>query len=130
MTCCEFVVGALAGQERPDATDPRAVKGRAIFVFAVPIVVVPVPRWSHGSLRFEPRVDDPDGVTDSWVVWGTKAEAHVRQRIRADELHGGQRATSGRPVLDRHEPLEWRRRVRGLRGHDAHVVAADAHLTS
>ncbi len=39
----QFVVGALAGQQRPGAADAGAVERRAVGVFAVAVVVVAVP---------------------------------------------------------------------------------------
>ena len=48
---CQFVVGALASQQRPPTANSRSVEGRTIFVLAVSIIIVAMPRYPGGRLH-------------------------------------------------------------------------------
>src|SRR5688572_1206285 len=58
----ELVVATLASQERPAATDSRAVEWSAIGVFAVSIALISMPDGTSWRLHFEGRVDHLHGV--------------------------------------------------------------------
>ena len=100
----QFVVGALAGEQRPAAADPRAVKRRAILMLAIAIVVVAMPGGARRRLDLEQCVDDFDRVAHARVVGRAQAEAHQGQRVRADQMTGVARVLGGRDVLDTTRP--------------------------
>src|SRR5580692_1215090 len=122
-------MGALTGQQRPGPSDSCAVERGAIFVFAVAVAIVAIPRWTVRKVYAEKLIDDLDGVQDSRIVGRAQAEADERERIRTDNLLRGCIRTIEVTILDGHEAQQgrggsvlvgWRR--------DADVVTFDSDL--
>ena len=58
----ELVVCALAGQQRPCATDPRAIEGLAVGMFAVRVALIPMPGWPARRVHLERGVNHLDRI--------------------------------------------------------------------
>src|SRR5205085_7625927 len=61
----ELVMRALTGEQRPPSADTRAIEGRAIFVLAVAIVVVSIPRRARMRAAAEQGIDNANGIENS-----------------------------------------------------------------
>ena len=86
-------MGALAGQQRPGATDAGSVERPAVGVFAVPVTLIAMPRRTARRVDLERRVDDLHRVHDARIICRAQPEAHERERVEAD--HQGRRS---RPI--------------------------------
>src|SRR5580692_524680 len=125
-------MGAFSGEQRPGAADAGAVKGGAVFVFAIAVAVVAIPAGALRQLDGQQGVDGANRIHDARVVGGTQAEANQCQRVGADDVVGAFTILAAvlvrRTVLDGNEALcGGRGRVSDGRG-DADVVAVDAKL--
>ncbi len=121
-------MGALAGQERPGAAGPSPVEGPAIIVLAVAVPIVAIPHRTLRQIDLQQGIDCAHCVEDTWIVGGTHAEAHERQRVRAGQERRRPVVVARGPVLDRHEPFERRGGIARVRRRDTDVVALKPEL--
>src|SRR4051812_16691556 len=122
----ELVVCALAGQQRPCATDPGAIEGLAVGMFAVRVPLIPVPSWPARRVHLQGGINHLDSIEYARVVRGSKAESYECERI---EVHHQRRWPGGFSrwaVLNRDETLTRRSGICLIGTRNAHVVAVDA----
>src|SRR6267154_3954563 len=119
---------ALAREQWPRPTDPRAVEWRAICMLAVTVVVVPIPAGAMRKLDLEPRINHFDRVQNPGVIGGPQSESHQRQRVGADNLRRLLQTFSGRPVFDGNESLGRRSSAVRFGRRNSHIVTFDPDL--
>ena len=96
---------ALAGQQRPGATDAGSVEWPAVRVFPVSITLIAMPNRTARRVDLERRVDDLYRVHDARIICRAQSEAHERERVQADHQGRWSLRLIRRPVLDRHESV-------------------------
>ena len=124
----ELVVCALAGQQRPGATDAGSVEWPAVRVFPVPVPLIAMPHGTARRVDLERRVDDLHRVHNARIICRAQPEAHERECVQADHQGRWSHRLIRRPVLDRHESVTRGRGIRPIRHRHADVIAVDAVL--
>src|SRR5215831_4805386 len=117
---------ALARKKRPATSDAGTIERAAIVVFPITISVVTVPNRSCPGLGPQNRIDDPNGVHDSWIIGSAYTKTDQRQRVWADDGRCVGGTLIRRPILDRHKTVVWRWRVGHIGRRDAYVITFDA----
>ena len=115
----DLVMAALAGQERPAASDAGAVEGAAVRMLAIAVAEIAVPHRPRRRVGAQQRIGELERSEDQRVVGAAQPEAHELQEFGADLLVAAQPAVAA-PVADRHD----RGAGAGL-GHDAGRRDAD-----
>ena len=64
----KFVVCAFARQQRPCATDPRAVKGFTVCMFAVRVALIAMPGRTPRRIHLERGINDFHGTDDARII--------------------------------------------------------------
>src|ERR1700733_701576 len=126
----QFVMGALAGEERPDAALAVGVERAAIGALAIAIPVVAEPAGTLGQVALEDGIDDFEGINHERVVGAADAVADQFEEAGVDNFAGFELiALAGRTVVDVNFLGPGAFAEDGfaiLRRADAHVVALDA----
>ena len=124
----QFVVRALAGQQRPDTADAGAVIRAAVVVLAVAVAVVAPPAR---SVRQIDRSTWSITFTVSTMRGSSAARSPKRTSASASVLISSSASTCARPgeaIAHLHRAAQFGARLAGHLGRDAHVVAGDADL--
>ncbi len=120
----EFVMRALAGEQRPGPADSGAVEGRPVRMLAIAVAIVAPPARPRRQVDLEQGVDDAQRVADARIIRRPQPEPHQRQRVRAHHRGGALQAMVGRAILDRHEAVDRakcrRPRRRARSAHSSH----------
>ena len=121
----ELVVRALAGQERPGASNACSVIRTSVGVFTVSVALIPMPGGAARRFHLQGRINDFDGAQDPRIVRRAEPEPDERERVETD--HQGRRTGRliRRPVLDRDKPLTRRRGIAVIGLRDPDVIPVD-----
>ena len=72
----QFVMAALTGQDRPAASDARAVESAAVLFLSIAIVIVAAPARTLRQIVLENVIHDSDGVPHERIVRCADAQSH------------------------------------------------------
>src|SRR5208283_3692044 len=103
MSSRKLVMGAFTRQQRPRASLSGAVECGTIFVFAVAVTVVAIPRRALGKFHAQKFVDDLNRVQYSGIIRRAQTEAYQSQGIWADDFHRPHTRRSQGTILDGNE---------------------------
>jgi hypothetical protein len=97
-----FVVTALAGEDRPGVPLARSIVGAAVGLLTVSVEEIPAPARAAGKVTLRRRVIHLDGIQNDGIVRRTNAQTHEMQKITADDLASRTpHATTGRGYFQR-----------------------------
>ena len=82
----EFVMAALAGQNRPGAADARSIESAAVILLPIAIVIVAAPARTLRQVALEHAIDDFDRIAHDGIVRRTNAQPHQVKKIAADNV--------------------------------------------
>ena len=128
MASSEFVMGTLAGQQRPRPPYPPALKSVAIRSLAVTVMVVAPPKRAEGCVDLQDSVDDPQRVLHGRVVGTTDSIANQFEETGVHDLFGRELHRSAGRLVCQHKGAAVRVLVHTLinvAGVDADVVTGD-----
>ena len=121
----KLVVRALAGQERPRASDAVSVEWSSVWVFTIPVSLIPVPHRPARRLHLERGIDHLNGAQDPRIVRSTKAKAYESKCVETDDERRGTRRLIRWAILDGDEAQTWRGGI-GMIGLRDLAVRADS----
>src|SRR5438128_7066733 len=82
----DFVVPALAGEQRPRTPRAPARIGAAVCALAVAVVVVATPAGAEGRVHLEHGIHDAQGILDDGVVRATNPVPHHSEKTGLNDL--------------------------------------------
>ena len=82
----EFVVAALARQNRPRTADARSIESAAVILLPIAIVIVAAPARPLRQIALEHAIDDFERIAHDGIVRGTNAQPHQVKKIAADNV--------------------------------------------
>src|SRR5579864_62698 len=124
----KLIVGALTGKQRPRTPDSGSVKGSAVGMLSVAIIVVAIPARPLRKPDLQKRVNNFDGVQDFRIIWRTQAKSHQCKCVRADDVRCTFNIFSRRTIFNGNETFIWRGRTFDLWRRNSHVISIHANL--
>ncbi len=121
----EFVMAALARQNRPRTADPGPIESAAVILLSIAIVIVAAPARALRQVAFEQAIHDRNGVPHEGIVRGTDAQPHQVKKIAADHVPGGLDAAAIGDCEHRGVRVGVRIGRRRISGIDANVMAPE-----